>query len=208
MHAWVMVVVVTAGLPESEPAPTSRWEHQVPEAMRATMQHATELEVFRLGHAPFEDAVCEPPKSCWQPPRWPQWKEGRDDDWTRDLLGRPSGTGRGILGYPVLAMQRAPNADLITRVRAAFSAGRYGGYTKFCGALLPAIGYRFRDGAQVIELLICFACREADLVMGDQVVRLQLDEFWRPLVELAIESFPNDVVLRRLRGGRGLGPSL
>lgn len=164
------------------------WENAVPAEVRRIIDDADRLEAFRLGALPtFRYAYRSPGKTALE--------LDTPGDFARDLFRRSAGRGDGVLKYPVLAEYVAPPRDVLTRLRSTLATGNYGQFGKLCGRIRPGVGFRFTSPRGTAELLVCFGCKEADLVVGDLVVRLQIDEVSDLLAWLALELFPLDEAL-------------
>lgn len=186
LQVTALLLSIAAGQRQS-PHASGDWSEQ-PAVLRQLIDEATSLEVFRLGRAErFTWDFGSRKRTVSEP-----------GDWKHDLYGRKSGSGEGILKYPVLAQYVRPPESVLRELREVLQGGSYGHYSKLCGPLRPSVAYRFVSARGVVELLICFGCREADLVAGPAVHRLQIDTMWSRLLRIALATFPFDPALGRL----------
>lgn len=197
----LLLVVASISKAKAQPLPTDggvlidgvfsrelAWSEAVGAGLRAAIASATRVDVFRIGQARMEGRRSSTAREVF-----------REGEWTRDVLGRTRGTGKGILSYPVTKLGDT-GPTILARLRDLLAGARYGSYTKFCGEIEPGVGYRFHaPRSEPVELLVCFKCGEADVVMADELERLQIDKVRAPLLELALESFPDDPELLEAR---------
>lgn len=169
----------------------------------ALLDRAYHVEAFRIGEERLVQLVDKRPKV---------YIEGDADLFRRKHLGgrdRIMSTAVGIAGFPVIAVDPTPPADLLPRILATLRDapwirtswknpdGTFTGVGKLCGPLVPVFAYRFQTPDGFVELLMCFRCAQADLFFRGERARLHIDLVNSKLLSLAQESFPFDAFLNQ-----------
>jgi len=113
--------------------------------------------------------------------------------------------GEVIGGYTVLSAGRDQGPDFARRLAAVLLDDKTYDFDRAKGCIFsPGVVFRFRNGAELVEVITCYHCSEFKIVVKDArgaVVRVVGEDFdnARPaLVKLAKDAFPDDKEIQAL----------
>ncbi len=118
----------------------------------------------------------------------------------------PKYAGRTIEGYPVLSQGKDQGPDFAKRLAAVLLDDKTYDFDRAKGCIFsPGVVFRFRNGAELVEVITCYQCSEFKIVVKDargDVVRKVGEDFdhARPaLVKSAKDAFPVDTAIQALK---------